>query len=203
MCKYQEQNIEHIGINTKITIKFSKEQLKKLELLFCKNCLGIEAATIENVPTGIPRTIERRADFLKIGIDNATLLKTLYHLEFQSDVHLTMLQRLLVYFSLFFEKFRLPIKQYVIYLGTGNWTAETHLSMPNISFHYEVICLNTIDYELFVNSEQPEEIILAILADFKKQDKSKVVQRIIKNLKDKTKNKKKIRKVDYAVGNFI
>ncbi len=106
-----------------------------------------------------------------------------------------MLHRLLVYFSLFFEKFRLPIKQYVIYLGTGNWTAETQLSMPNISFQYEVICLNTIDYELFVNSEQPEEIILAILADFKKQDKSKVIQRIIKNLKDKTKNKKKLEKL--------
>ena len=175
--------------------KIFKETIEKIGTPILQKLLGIEAATIENVPTGIPRTIERRADFLKIGIDNATLLKTLYHLEFQSDVHLTMLQRLLVYFSLFFEKFKLPIKQYVIYLGTGNWTAETHLSMPNISFHYEVICLNTIDYELFVNSEQPEEIILAILADFKKQDKSKVIQRIIKSLKDKTKNKKKLEKL--------
>ena len=175
--------------------KIFKETLEKIGTPILQKLLGIEEATIENVPTGIPRTIERRADFLKIGTDSSTLLKTLYHLEFQSDVHLNMLQRLLVYFSLFFEKFKLPIKQCVIYLGTGNWTAETHLSMPNISFHYEVICLNTIDYELFVNSEQPEEIILAILADFKKQDKSKVVQRIIKSLKDKTKNKKKLEKL--------
>ena len=67
--------------------KIFKETIEKIGTPILQKLLGIEAATIENVPTGIPRTIERRADFLKIGIDNATLLKTLYHLEFQSDVH--------------------------------------------------------------------------------------------------------------------
>ena len=174
--------------------KIIKETIEKVGTPILQKLLGIETTSIEDVPTTIPRTIERRADFLKIGTDSLTKLKSLFHLEFQTNVHLNMLQRFLVYFSLFYEKYNLPIKQYVIYLGTGKWTAQTKLELPNISFQYEVICINTIDYELFVNSEIPEEIILAILANFKNQDKSKVVKRIISCLKNKTQNKKKLQK---------
>ena len=175
--------------------KIIKETIEKIGTPILQKLLKIEATSIEDVPTTIPRTIERRADFLKIGVDSADFIKKLFHLEFQANIHEKMLQRFLVYFALFYEKFGLPIKQYVIYLGTGSWTAPTRLEMNNIIFEYEVININTIDYEVFIDSENPEEIMLAILADFKKQDKTKVIKRIITCLKDKTKNKKKLQKL--------
>ena len=175
--------------------KIIKETIEKIGTPILQKLLKIEATSIEDVPTTIPRTIERRADFLKIGVDSTDFIKKLFHLEFQANIHEKMLQRFLVYFALFYEKFGLPIKQYVIYLGTGTWTALTRLEMNNIVFEYEVININTIDYEVFIDSENPEEIMLAILADFKKQDKTKVIKRIITCLKDKTKNKKKLQKL--------
>ena len=174
--------------------KIIKETFEKIGTPILQKLLGVEPSQMENVPSTMPRTIERRADFLKIGFDVELQGKALYHLEFQSNVHFKMLQRLMVYHALYYEKYELPIKQYVIYLGTGNWTAPTHIELPNMTFSYHVICINAIDYELFVNSDQPEEIILAILADFKKQDKGKVIQRIITCLKNKTKNKRKLQK---------
>jgi hypothetical protein len=52
---------------------------------------------------------------------------------------------------------------------------------------------------VFTQSEEPEEIILAILADFKKEDKSKVVQSILTCLKNKVKNKKKLQKLIFQL----
>ena len=58
----------------------------------------------------------------------------------------------------FYEIHGLPIKQFVIYLGEGNWTALTHIKSEQLHFTYNVICLNTIDYEVFLAGEKPEEI---------------------------------------------
>jgi hypothetical protein len=174
--------------------KIIKETIEKLGTPILQKLLGVDASSIEDMPSAMPRTIERRADFLKSGIDAMDLIRKLFHLEFQSEVHKKMLQRLLVYWSLFYERYDIPVKQYVIYLGSGKWTADTSIDLPNLKFSYEVIAINTIDYELFVNSEQPEEIILSILADFKKENKADVVKKILFCLKNKTKNKKKLQK---------
>ncbi len=179
--------------------KIIKETMERIGRPILQKLLKIDASSIENLPLAVPRTIERRADFLKIGVDSEDGIKKLFHLEFQSNNHDKMLQRFLVYFSLFFERYNLPVKQYVIYLGLGRWTATTKLKMENISFEYEVICLNTIDYELFVNSELSEEIILAILADFKKENNYIVIQKIVTALKNKTKNKKKLQKLIFQL----
>ena len=147
--------------------KIIKETIEKLGTPILQKLLGIDASSIENISSAVPRTIERRADFLKSGIDAVDFVRKLFHLEFQSEVHKKMLERLLVYYALFYEKYEMPVKQYVIYLGAGKWTAETAVDLSNLRFSYEVIAINAIDYELFVNSDQPEEIILSILANFK------------------------------------
>ena len=160
---------------------------------------GVAIESIEDADTTLPRTIERRLDFLKMGIDPNTLEKTLYQLEFQSKVHFLMDRRTLLHYGLLYDKFGLPINQYVIYLGTGNWTAPTTVTHANLTFKYNIICINTIDYQVFAQSDEPEEIILAILADFKKEDKSKVVKSILTCLKDKVKNKRKLQKLIFQL----
>ncbi len=174
--------------------KIFKENINKIgDSLLSKLC-GISNVRMEEIDTTQPKTIERRVDFLRLGIDLISGLKKLYHAEFQSDVHLRMIQRELIYYALIFDKHEIPIEQYVIYLGTGNWTAPTSFDHGNITFKYNVICMNSIDYELFVNSDTPEEIILAILCNFKKENKTTVIRKIISCLERKTKNKRKLEK---------
>jgi hypothetical protein len=174
--------------------KIFKENIAKVATSLVGKLCGISAANWENVSKAIPRTIERRTDWLKIGIDTATSTKYLYHLEFQSANHPTMPLRMLVYRALFTERYQLPMRQFVIYLGEGECTMPNELVLENLDFRYSVIAINTIDYEIFVNSNAPEEIILAILADFKGEDKALTIQKILKNLKDKTKNQQKLDK---------
>jgi hypothetical protein len=174
--------------------KILKENIEKVGKSILSKICKIEVDILEDVSTTIPRTIERRVDFLKMGTDKKTGERFLSHLEFQAESHAKMDKRLLVYYALFYEVHDVIIKQYVIYLGTGNWTAPMQINHPNLQFRYEVICLNTIDYEVFIHSENPEEIILTILADFKGQNKAQVIQQIIKCLKDKTKNKRRLQK---------
>ena len=179
--------------------KIFKENFSKVANSLLVKLCGIAPDNIENVDTILPRTLERRADFLKMGIDPLTGAKALFHMEFQSKVHQTMDRRELLYYGLFYDKFGLPIDQYVVYLGNGNWTAPTTVQHNNLTFSYNVICINTIDYEVFMDSEDPEEIILAILANFKKKENAKVVQEILLCLKSKVKNKRKLQKLIFQL----
>jgi hypothetical protein len=76
-------------------------------------------------------------------------------------------------------------------IGRGN----TELSHERLRYSYEVIELNKIDYEIFIQSENPEEIILAVLADFKGEKNATVIKKILTCLKDKTKKKQKLQKL--------
>ncbi len=174
--------------------KIFKENIEKIGISILNKICGITVENIENITATLPKTIERRADFIKIGVEKLTNEKTIYHIEFQSNVHLKMGKRKLLYYALLHDKYELPIRQFVIYLGEGNWTAPTVIKHSHLEFRYEVICINSIDYQLFIQSDKPEEIILAILADFKKEDKSTVIKNIIESLHNKTKNTQKFQK---------
>ena len=176
--------------------KIFKENIAKIaDILLAKVC-KLELENIESVKTTVPRTIERRADVLKMATDKRTGEKKLVHLELQSSNDPNMPWRMLVYKGLFYEIYQLPIEQYVIFLGAGKPTMQTEISLPDLWFRYHIIAINTIDYETFINSDEPEEIILAILADFKNKDKKLVIQQILNNLNEKTKNTKKSTKLN-------
>ncbi len=179
--------------------KIIKENIEKISESILHKICGITLEFTENISATIPKTIERRADFLKIGINKATQKKEIFHIEFQTNVHPHMEKRELLYYALLNDKYELPIHQFVIYLGEYNWTTPTHIQHPKLTFSYEVIVLNKLDYQIFIQSEKPEEIILAILADFKKENKENVVRSIIQKVKDKSKNAQKLQKVIFQL----
>lgn len=54
-----------------------------------------------------------------------------------------------------------------------------------MKFEFQLIAFSQLDYALFLKSEKPEEILLAILADFKQQNPEAVVRQVIDRI-DKT-----------------
>jgi predicted transposase/invertase (TIGR01784 family) len=174
--------------------KLFKENFQRLSQRLLHSFLGLDIASLQSVSTTLPRTIERRADFVALGKHPASQQEEIFHLEFQSQVHPKMNKRGLLYYSLLYDKYELPINQYVIYLGNGNWTAPTTLEHASLNYKYQVIKLNEIDYTLFVASNDPEEIIFSILANFQGEDKEAVIAKIIKALENKSKNQKKLQK---------
>jgi hypothetical protein len=154
----------------------------------------LELSDLEKITTTLPRTLERRADFACLGKNAKTDKKCVFHIEFQSQNHTTMDSRMLFYWALYYDLYRVEVVQYVFYMGTGKWSAPTEIQYDNINFSYKVIHLNEINYEIFLASESPEEIIMAILGNFHGENKSAVVREILKTLKSKAKNKRKLQK---------
>lgn len=64
------------------------------------------------------------------------------------------------------RKYKIPVKQFVIFLGADKPTMPTQLDRERLHFSYPLISLSELDYHIFLNSDKPEEIILSILANF-------------------------------------
>lgn len=125
--------------------KILRENAERLATILLKKFLGLHYTKLERLATHLPCTIDRRPDFALISTDELGQ-QTIQHFEFQTKVETKMVKRNLVYYALFHDIYDLPVRQYVIYLGTGKWTAATNIDEPNCQYHFQVICVNDIDY---------------------------------------------------------
>ena len=150
-----------------------------------QNILGITAIESEELPDDIQHTKERKPDVLKKITDSQGNTYVL-QIEFQVANDNEMSYRMLEYKAMLFRKYRLPIFQYVIFLGTGKMKMDAKLHTNELIFSYNLLALNSIDYKLFINSAQPEEIILSILANFNEETSEDALKHIILRLEETT-----------------
>ena len=97
-----------------------------------------------------------------------------------------MAHRMLDYKAMLIRKYRLPIYQYVIFLGKGQPKMETHLNNIDLDFRYNLLAINSVDYKIFLNSNRPEEIVLSVLANFDKETPENALKYIISRLEETT-----------------
>lgn len=161
--------------------KVFKENIDAVINNLIRKILKIEIVYAEKIIVKLQRTREREADYLEKVIDKNGE-EFILHIEYQTHNDSDMVYRMLDYCSLLLKKYKLPIEQYVIFLGDGKPTMLTKISHRNIHFNYQLIDIKRIDYHEFINSETPEEILLAILADFKKQSLQNVIEEIVNKL---------------------
>ena len=57
-----------------------------------------------------------------------------------------------------------------------------------MNLRYTVISMNQIDVDLFLNSDNPHEIILAVLCKYERKEAPKIIQQILEKLRAKTQN---------------
>jgi hypothetical protein len=147
-----------------------------------KKFLDIRARQMEDLPNEIQHTIERKPDLLKKVIDTNGETFIL-HIEFQTTDDEEMPYRMLEYFAMLSRRYRLPVRQYVIYLGKGDPHKMMHPRYyVQIPIRYNLIVISGIDYRILLASNNPEEKILAILGDFGNHHPQYAVQRIAKEV---------------------
>ena len=98
-----------------------------------------------------------------------------------------MVYRMLDYYAVLERKYKLPIEQFVIFLGTDHPKMPTHLDSKRIQFSFSLIALSEINYHTLINSSKPEEIVLGILANFDGENPENALKRIISRVKETTK----------------
>ncbi|HEX3934905.1 MAG TPA: hypothetical protein VHW43_09530, partial [Puia sp.] len=143
-----------------------------------RNLLGIHAVYTEELPDDIQHTKERKPDVLKKVTDKDGNTFVL-HIEFQVKDEQEMVFRMAEYFIMLLRKYRLQVRQYVIYIGAGTPGMTDHIHSESMNFKYQLIALSAVDYHLLLRSNNPEEKMLAILADFCGGDPKRIIENIV------------------------
>jgi len=71
-----------------------------------------------------------------------------------------------------------------VYLGKKPAKMQTKLAPDEIYTGFDLIALNQVPYEKFLQSDVPEEFILSILADMREVEPDKIVASILFKLKE-------------------
>ena len=166
--------------------KIFKENIEAVIPSLMQNVLGITAVSMEELPDDVQHTKERKPDVLKKVTDTKGDTFVL-QIEFQVRDELKMVYRMAEYFIMLERKYELPVKQFVIFLGSDNPKMPTELDRERLKFSYPLVSLSTLDYHIFLNSDKPEEIILGILANFKGENPEDALKQILVRIKETSK----------------
>lgn len=165
--------------------KIFKENIEAVMSSIMQNVLEITAISMEELPDDIQHTKERKPDILKKITDDKGAVFVL-QIEFQVKDEPEMAYRMLDYYGMLERKYKLPVRQFVIFLGLDSPSMPTQLNSERLKFSFPLISLAALDYQIFLNSSKPEEIILSILANFKGEDPENAIKQILTRIKETT-----------------
>ncbi|MEZ0610251.1 hypothetical protein ACAW74_17170 [Fibrella sp. WM1] len=163
--------------------KIFRENIEAVIPSLMQHLLGIVAVASEELPDDIQHTKERKPDVLKkvTGIANDTFV---LQLEFQLVDEPDMVYRMAEYHIMLSRKYRLPVRQYVLFLGAALPKMATQFESNLMTYSFPVITFTQLDYQLFLNANRPEEVLLSVLADFNGERPERVLSQIINRLEE-------------------
>ncbi|MDM8175971.1 hypothetical protein QT327_16720 [Olivibacter sp. 47] len=165
--------------------KILRENLEITLPVIIKEILGLDIVKSEELPDDVQHTKERKPDALKKVTDVAGNTFIL-HVEFQVKEERDMVFRMLEYYAMLARRYRLPIRQYVVFLGDAGPRMATEIDTVHMKFSYELVTVLKANYRLFLKSDNPEVKMLGILGNFGSGDSYLVVKEIIEGVKSHT-----------------
>ena len=161
--------------------KILQENLEITLPSIIRNVLNLAIVVSEELPDNVQHTKERKPDALKKVTDmqgNTYLL----HLEFQLSDEKNMVFRMADYSIMLMRTYKLPLKQYVIYMKENKPSMPTSIDTENHKFSFDLIRISEIDYRVFLNSNDPEIKMLGILANFGEIDSNEAIKSIVSSI---------------------
>lgn len=146
-----------------------------------EHVLGINIVHSEEIPDDIQHTKERKPDLLK-KVTDSTGKVFILHIEYQVQNENAMVFRMAEYMVMLLRKYALPVEQYVLFMGPGKPRMQTAIDEDRLKYNYQMIALSEIDYKIFLESDKPEEKILAILANFERDGEDLALCNIVKGV---------------------
>jgi len=150
--------------------------IKSLLKEFINTLLGLKVNNINLIDEEFERVESRRTDIVAVA-DNDKII----HIEIQSAYDKLIPLRMLRYYSDIKMRFlNYPIYQYVVFLGKGN--LKNTLEDVKLNYSFEFIDMKKIDCEVFLDKDNPNDLVFAILCDFKGKNLKNVVEYITNKL---------------------
>ena len=79
---------------------------------------------------------------------------------------------------------KLPIRQYLIYIGKEKCYIKNFIKDIGIEFCYNLIDMHNIDCEKFLKIDTPDALVLSILCNFKGKDEKDIIKYILTRLRE-------------------
>lgn len=146
-----------------------------------RNVLGLNIVGFQELKDKIQITRQKEVDALRIVTDTEGNTYIL-HVEFESKNKPKMNFRMGEYRCMLHQIYDHPVKQYVIYIGKARLSTPNHIDLPGLRYEYTLISISELSYKVFLSSDEPEEQILSVLADFGEDDPTEVIQTVLKKL---------------------
>ena len=164
--------------------KIIKENLQSLIPALLRTVMNLGGIRLENLPqVKLQTTIEREPDFLKKMYSENHPAGCILHIEFEGKDEKETDYRMLEYGAIMVRKFKLPVEQHLVYLLEGEPQNITGIiDFKTIMCRYQVHCLWTISYKTFIHSENPEEVLLSILANYNGEPPAVVIRLMLERL---------------------
>ena len=161
----------------------SKQLLKRLLVGFSNQLFKLDITEAELLSNEQPRIESRRAD-LVARVKDTNGKNYILHIEIQNDNQKNMPLRMLRYYSdIALAHVGEKVVQHLLYIGKAPLAMPNQIRDHSLLYHYEILDMSKQNSEHFLNSNNPDAIVLAILCDPQEQEPNALVARIIKDLR--------------------
>jgi hypothetical protein len=162
--------------------KIFRENAESIFLPLVEERLGIKIKTFVQMKEKRQTTLEREMDFF-YEVETEDGNKFILHLEFQTENEDDMLYRNAEYHGIALRKKKMEIKHVVVFLGEGKAKMPTQLPDNQIYKGFDLINIHEFDSKTLLESQIPDVILLAILADYPKEQVEAVLRLLIRQLR--------------------
>ncbi len=159
-----------------------KDIFERAGSLLIQTLLKKKIKKIQKLPQEIQIVKQIRPDFLAI-IESGEG-RFIVQIEFQAQNDMTIPERMFLTFSLLSINYRLPVEQFVLWIGKGKCKIPSYFESSSfytkVHHTYRIIDMRQISPEIFLKSDKPEIILLSILC--RADDKNTLAKKIITKL---------------------
>jgi hypothetical protein len=163
--------------------KIFKENIEAIYLAFSRRFIKNDFEKTEELSTDIQKTNEKKTDFLRKLLFSNSKDNFILHIEIQSKDDYNMVYRMQEYHAVLVRKYKMKVVQLVFYFGKGISRMQHTYHDGRNHFSFELVSIQQYSYRTFLETDKPEELILAILADFEKLGKEEIAKLIFDRAK--------------------
>ena len=172
-----------------------KENLRHLVRPLAKQIeMNLEDTRIEVLKDKLQYKVEREPDFLFKVCHNDPSKDYIGHFDFQVPNDLTMPERMLFYRTLIKFIYKLPVRQVVFYLSDDPLEMANFIEEDRLYFEYDIYEVREFPATPFLESDIPQEVMVAILCDYEGETPENMMEKILLRLQKLSKRKKDFQK---------
>lgn len=191
--KQQKRKASQVINEGNLYDKIFKENAESIFLPLVEERLGVKIKTFRPLKEKLQTTLEREMDFFyEVETDEGD--NFLLHLELQTEDEMDMVYRGGEYHGIALRLKKLPIRHIVIYLGVNKPLMPTQLHEKEIYRGFDLINIHELKYEILLQSQVPDVILLAILSNYPIQQTESILRLIVKQLRVVCRNKSELSK---------